>query len=161
MHDTLTGLYNRAYFEEEMARLERGRTFSMSAVVADVDGLKRVNDNAGHATGDALLECAARVLSLSFRAEDIVARNGGDEFGVLSIGADSTVAAEALRRIHSNLTEQNASQNGIRLSLSIGVATTKEGMSLAQTLKQADRACMLTSSPMRLIRRRRIYRKKQ
>lgn len=70
--------------------------------------------------------------------EDIVARNGGDEFGVLSIGADSTVAAEALRRIHSNLTEQNVSQNGIRLSLSIGVATTKEGMSLAQTLKQAD-----------------------
>ena len=51
-HDTLTGLYNRMYFDEELARLERGRLYPVSIISTDADGLKEVNDREGHAAGD-------------------------------------------------------------------------------------------------------------
>jgi len=62
-HDLLTGLYNRNFFMEEMARFERGREFPISIVVADVDNLKSINDRQGHAAGDTLLKLAAQVLT--------------------------------------------------------------------------------------------------
>jgi PAS domain S-box-containing protein len=82
-HDTLTGLYNRNFFETEMARIQLGRLFPISIVVADVDNLKTVNDHYGHSAGDELLRKVAQQLRQTFRAEDIVARIGGDEFAVL------------------------------------------------------------------------------
>ena len=83
-HDALTGLYNRAYLEEEFDRLMLGRSFyPVGVVMVDVDGMKAVNDRLGHEAGDALLQTAAAVLASAFRAEDIVARIGGDEFVVL------------------------------------------------------------------------------
>ena len=66
MHDTLTGIYNRGFFEEELARLEHSREFPVSIIMADVDQLKVVNDTRGHAKGDELLQYAANILARYF-----------------------------------------------------------------------------------------------
>jgi len=89
-HGALTGVYNRAYFEEELERLKRGRGFSpVSVVTVDVDGMKAINDSLGHAAGDAV------VLASAFRNEDVVARIGGDEFAVLLPASDKGYCGES------------------------------------------------------------------
>jgi len=138
-HDALSGLYNRAYFEEEFARLERGRSFfPVSVVMADVDGMKAVNDTQGHEAGDALLQRAATVLIAAFRAEDVVCRIGGDEFAVLLPGADRSAAEKALTRVREILAIHNSNVQGTPLSLSIGAATGEEGCKLAEIMREAD-----------------------
>jgi diguanylate cyclase (GGDEF)-like protein/PAS domain S-box-containing protein len=137
-HDALTGLYNRAYFEEEMARVERGRLFPVSAVVSDIDHLKPVNDRDGHAAGDDLLRRAAAVLQAAFRSEDVVARIGGDEFAVLLPGADASAAERALVRVRNGLRIHNGRYPGQSLSLSLGIATGERGCSMASLLQEAD-----------------------
>jgi PAS domain S-box-containing protein len=90
-HDTLTGFYNRTFFEEELQRLATQRIVPVSVIMVDVDGLKEVNDTLGHAAGDKVLRQTASVLLSVFRAEDIVARIGGDEFVVILPGAEQPV----------------------------------------------------------------------
>ena len=68
LHDRLTGLYNRNYFEEEIRRIESGRFSPTGLLVCDVDGLKLVNDTLGHDAGDKLLYSVARVIEKCFRA---------------------------------------------------------------------------------------------
>jgi len=139
-HDVLTGLYNRAYFEAEMARLQSGRQFPVSVIMADLDGLKRINDSRGHAAGDELLRRAAAMLRLAFRAEDVVARIGGDEFAVLLPHTDERTGQEALARVRSHLAEHNLAQSDLPISLSLGLATAKSGSSLAEAMKRDDQA---------------------
>lgn len=137
-HDSLTSLYNRAYFEEELARLQQGRQFPISMIMADVDGLKMVNDTLGHPAGDTLLRRAAQVLKNSFRAEDVVARVGGDEFIALMPTTDNTTAEQIAMRIYKRLEAHNTENNEIPLSMSLGVATAEKGERLANALQQAD-----------------------
>jgi diguanylate cyclase (GGDEF)-like protein/PAS domain S-box-containing protein len=137
-HDVLTGLYNRAYFEESIARLEEKSAFPISILVADVDGLKRINDEFGHSAGDDLLRSAAEILRASFRAEDVVARIGGDEFAVLLPGADEQIAEQLSRRIASNLKRYNLSHPQMPVHLSYGIATATQPLPLAQLFSQAD-----------------------
>jgi len=138
-HDALSGLYNRAHFEEEFARQELGRSFfPVSVVMADVDGMKVVNDTRGHDAGDALLQRAATVLTAAFRADDVVCRIGGDEFAVLLPGADRSAAEKAMARVKDILTIHNSSVRGAPLSISFGVATGEEGCKLADIMREAD-----------------------
>lgn len=138
-HDTLTGLYNRTLFDEQMLKIERSRTFPVSIVVVDVDGLKLVNDTQGHATGDDLLRRAAKILKVSFRTNDIVARIGGDEFAILLVEADAQKAREAIVRIENSLMEHNKKNQILPLSLSYGAATGYQGNSLNELFKEADK----------------------
>ncbi len=138
-HDALTGLYNRAYFKEEMERLEQGRQFPVSIVVADVDRLKNVNDTLGHAAGDELIIRAALLLKGAFRAEDVVARIGGDEFAVLLPSADTVAVDEALHRLAARLKSYNESNVEAALSMSLGAATAVKGDRLEETLRLADK----------------------
>jgi diguanylate cyclase (GGDEF)-like protein len=137
-HDGLTGLYNRIFFADEMARLQRGRQFPISIIVADVDGLKQINDRQGHTTGDDLLKRTASVLKESLRADEVVARMGGDEFAVLLPKTDATTARAVLDRIKDRLSSHNASQSAMHLSFSLGAATARRSGSLLEALKQAD-----------------------
>lgn len=133
-HDILTGLFNRNFFEVEMARLQPSRLFPISIVIADLDDLKTINDRFGHPAGDELLRKAARVMQQSFRTEDIAARIGGDEFAILLPQTDEENAKAAVTRLRNNLERQ---QNGM-LTLSIGMATGEEGGSLLETMRLAD-----------------------
>ena len=137
-HDRLTGIYNRAYFEEEQARLDHGRQFPVSVLMADVDGLKETNDTHGHQAGDELLRQTAEVLKSAFRAQDVVARIGGDEFGILLAGADPEVAQASIDRIRKNLEIHNSTPGNILIRLSLGYASAVAAGDLSEATKQAD-----------------------
>jgi diguanylate cyclase (GGDEF)-like protein/PAS domain S-box-containing protein len=137
-HDTLTGLYDRGFFMEEMAQLERRREFPISIVMADVDHLKETNDQEGHAAGDALLKRVARVLIAAFRVKDVVARLGGDEFAVLLLATDATGAKVLLQRVQQVIQKDNAAHTETPIRLSLGVSTAETPASLSVVLKEAD-----------------------
>jgi len=138
LHDTLTDLYNRGYFEEEMARIERGRSFPVSILMADLDGLKRINDTHGHAIGDRLIMDAADILRRAVRSSDVVARLGGDEFALILPGTDALIAARVVERIRGIEAEFNREPRGYQVSFSIGFATSVKDQPLEETLKSAD-----------------------
>ena len=137
-HDALTGLYNRAYFEEELARLERGRHFPVSIIIGDIDRLKATNDVYGHGTGDKLLREAAQLIKGAIRGEDVITRIGGDEFAILLPGTGTSATTEAVSRIKESLAAYNATHEDCPLAISFGAATADMGP-LADTLKEADK----------------------
>ena len=137
-HDALTGLYNRAYFEEELARLERGRHFPVSIIIGDIDRFKATNDHYGHSTGDKLLREAAQLIKGAIRGEDVITRIGGDEFAVLLPRTDRSATTEAIARIKESLASYNATHEDCPLAISFGAATTNTGP-LSDTLKEADK----------------------
>ncbi|MBL8077659.1 MAG: diguanylate cyclase [Anaerolineales bacterium] len=125
--DPLTGIYNRTFFEAELERMNMSRDFPISIIIADVDNLKITNDQFGHAVGDQLLKNTAQLLQETFRAADIIARIGGDEFGVLLPNTDSETAGQLLSRLRSKLDGQNAERPELRVYLSQGVCTGERG----------------------------------
>jgi len=137
-HDALTGLYNRTFFDDAIKRIESGRQFPISIVMADVDDLKEINDRNGHAAGDETLKQTAKVLLSSFRSEDIIARIGGDEFAILMPATSATIAEKAIRRIKDNILTSTPDPAKHTIRLSLGTSTMEQGGSLEEGLKKAD-----------------------
>ncbi|TYO98052.1 PAS domain S-box protein [Desulfallas thermosapovorans] len=138
LHDALTGLYNRNYFEEEMHRLVKGRQFPVSLICADVDGLKQVNDSLGHKKGDELLVSTATIIKNALRASDVVARVGGDEFVIILPQSDLDAAESACRRIRDSIAQYNRQKPDLPISISLGCATAQTGKDMANLYKLAD-----------------------
>lgn len=136
-HDPLTGLFNRAYFDAELQRIEAGRDYPVSIVMADIDGLKAVNDTRGHDEGDRIIKGAAEVLMSAFRSGDIVARIGGDEFAVLLSHTDYDTVLATMQRIKA--LESDTRLADFARSLSLGSATATRADELLDAMKTADR----------------------
>jgi diguanylate cyclase (GGDEF)-like protein len=146
MTDPLTCLYNRRYFfdhlEKECAHMNR-RTKSIALIILDIDHFKLVNDKYGHQIGDTVLNELSRVVEKALRSGEILARIGGEEFGVLIPDADPNDAANIALRICREVREHVFKDDGeqaLKVTCSAGVTTIDEpSFRTADTLyKQAD-----------------------
>jgi diguanylate cyclase (GGDEF)-like protein/PAS domain S-box-containing protein len=136
-HDQLTGLYNRRFFVEELKRLDTKRNYPLAVIMADVNGLKLINDSFGHAAGDELLIKTAEAIRKGCRADDIICRIGGDEFIVLLPNTDMLEAESVVQRIKAICSNEMVSS--IELSISFGWETkTSEDQDIAQIFKKAE-----------------------
>ena len=131
IRDQLTGLYNRRFLEDALAR-ESGRAMrtgeTMALLIIDVDHFKKINDTFGHESGDAVLRELGAVLEKTIRKTDIVGRFGGEEFLVLMPGADIDAALaranavlDAVRAMHVDIPNGAPLRN---ITASIGLAVT-------------------------------------
>jgi len=119
-HDAVTGLYNRAFFEEELNRLDVPRNLPLSLIMGDVNGLKLVNDGFGHLTGDALLKKTAEALREACRRDDLIARWGGDEFTLLLPRTGEEEANAVMERIRERVSRIR--DLPVRPSIALGCA---------------------------------------
>ncbi|MCK8058249.1 MULTISPECIES: diguanylate cyclase domain-containing protein [unclassified Fusibacter] len=154
-HDKLTGLFNRAYFDEKLGQLNRAGAYPFSIIVGDMNGLKDVNDLLGHDSGDQLLIDMAKILKNACRETDIIARYGGDEFLVLIPHGDEVVADRIIKSIESQTKDSQKSM--LKPSIALGAATIHdESLSVEQLIQLADdamyaqKACCLQSSRSKL-----------
>lgn len=139
VHDTLTSLYNRTYFEEEINRLENDRNNPVGMIIFDLDNLKLVNDTMGHEAGDRLLQNFARILGQCFRSGDVVSRVGGDEFAVIMPKTSEEVLNMAAERVNHLVNEYNEDNPALPLSVSMGIAYRQDSrFSLRDIYKEAD-----------------------
>lgn len=136
--DPLTGLFNRGYFDGTVKLMEKSRHYPISILMADIDELKKVNDEYGHACGDELIVRAAQCLQSICRADDVLCRIGGDEFVALFPHTSEKVIGQIAERLTQQVSRENQTASGTPLQLAIGTATALHKHRLLQTLKQAD-----------------------
>ena len=139
-HDILTKLHNRAFYTDELNRLERKSLRPVSAVVIDLNGLKEANDERGHDAGDALLRRFGEVLNSVVKSPHHATRIGGDEFAVLMPGADQQAAIGMIETINEILKINNQFYSDALLSVSMGSATSEPGETMEALMKRADDA---------------------
>ena len=138
-HDELTGLYNRRFFEEEHKRLDTQRQLPETIIMADINGLKNINDKYGHKMGDELIKAVSRILKECCRKEDIVARWGGDEFIILLPKTTEKDAKDLIERIRKAYSMQKL-ENKINISISLGFATKNSlTKNIEDVIEQADK----------------------
>ncbi len=129
--DALTGLYNRRYFDERLASevaYAHRHSAQLGLVMIDIDHFKKVNDTHGHLVGDMILQSVARKMAAVIRAEDVLARYGGEELVIIARGVPRDglrVLAERMRRALHDTTIPHQSQS-LRATISAGVATLDE-----------------------------------
>jgi diguanylate cyclase (GGDEF)-like protein len=145
IRDALTGLYNYGYFREalyhEVKKSHRYKT-PLVLLFLDIDDFKLINDTLGHLQGDEVLRHVAALLTEGIRRADLICRYGGDEFVMLlsQTPPEQAVAlAERLRRLIAGTTV-NPVVPDLKVTVSIGVAGLKPGMSMEDLLKAADDA---------------------
>jgi diguanylate cyclase (GGDEF)-like protein len=139
-HDVLTKLHNRAFYMDELNRLQRKPLRPVSALIIDLDGLKVANDQRGHDAGDALLRRVGEVLNGAVSMPNHAARIGGDEFAVLMPGADRQAALAMLETIQELLKINNQFYSNAPLDISVGHATSEEGETMEAMVRRADLA---------------------
>ncbi|WFD11896.1 HD domain-containing phosphohydrolase [Tepidibacter hydrothermalis] len=120
-HDQLTGLYNRRFFEEKLSRLDMERSLPLTIIMADVNGLKLINDSFGHTLGDELLKKVAEVIMRGCRVTDIICRLGGDEFVILLPKTDTYEVEQIIKRIKTMALKEKV--GSVDISISFGYET--------------------------------------
>jgi len=147
-HDSLTGLYNRAYFDEELRRLDTARQLPITIVMGDINGLKIINDAYGHEKGDLFIKKIADILRDTFRKEDIISRWGGDEFIAILPSTYEKDTKDIINRIKKMCIERSTAD--MPLSISLGVSSKKSSnKDMNSVLKEAEDKmykCKITES---------------
>jgi len=145
--DGMTSLYNHRYFQERLKEeFERADRYKrpLSVVMMDIDFFKHYNDAHGHPQGDELLKSFSAILKKTIRESDIASRYGGEEFVVImpeTGGELAFASAERVRKaIEANDFQGGETQPGGRVTVSMGVSSYTEGMSVDELLKSADNA---------------------
>lgn len=139
MHDPLTGLYNRAKFEQGIEAIKKNSIICVTIMVCDVDGLKQVNDRKGHKEGDKLLIKVADILKKCFREEDKIYRIGGDEFAAILEVNNTEFIDSIYERVNSAIKEYNENNPEFHIGVSIGFAcSTNQCYDIDTLFKQAD-----------------------
>lgn len=152
--DPLTGVYNRYHLDGLLQQVHKDRG-PLSVLMADVNGLKMINDHLGHHAGDELLRTAAQQLLKHIRQEDCLARLGGDEF-VMVLSCPGSVVRERLSTIRKALEAWNAA-GGLPLELSFGLAGSDDGSVAPEVLlRQADARMMEEKNRVRAASHARI-----
>jgi diguanylate cyclase (GGDEF)-like protein len=139
--DVLTGLANRRAWVEAIEAAElRARVEGLVAIVliADVDGLKRVNDTFGHDAGDELIQSVGRVIADAAPARAVAARLGGDEFGLLLLAAAGSALPDTLGPMVRAALQRHPGVRGMPLSASLGVASCPPADSVLDAVSFAD-----------------------
>lgn len=146
-HDTLTGLYNRHYFEQQLKHsiytASRGKN-SYALLYIDLDQFKTINDTAGHGAGDELLSEVAQIFAMRTRKGDVLARLGGDEFGLLLDDCDEAQALQVAGSFVQSLSGFSFDWEGLSYNItpSVGISLiSKDTVTAAEALRQADIAC--------------------
>lgn len=135
--DQLTGLYNRRFYEEELKRLDIRRNLPITIVMADVNGLKLINDSFGHALGDELLKKVAYAIEKGCRGDDVIARLGGDEFVVILTKTNYHQAEQIIKRINDFVLKEKV--GSIDISISFGYETKyNEKEDIGEIFKNAE-----------------------
>jgi len=135
--DSLTGLYNRRFFEEEMSRLDAPKQLPISIITGDLNGLKIINDTYGHKKGDEMLIKTASILKQVLRSEDILARHGGDEFIILLPQTENKQAQKIVERIKKETSR--TADDDVPVSIGMGAATkTLSSQDINDVLQEAD-----------------------
>ncbi|MEG2917927.1 MAG: diguanylate cyclase [Clostridium sp.] len=116
--DTLTGIYNRTYFEEKIEELNKDEFLPLGLIMGDVNGLKLINDSVGHLEGDLLLKSISKVLQLASDDKGFVFRWGGDEFMILIPNCNEYSCEKVVQRIQEEC--RNDDYKYIELSISLG-----------------------------------------
>ena len=138
--DSLTGLHNRRYFHETLAReVDRAQRYQrrLSLVIIDVDGFKEINDRIGHLAGDAVLAEIADRIRQVVRSADIPCRVGGDEFGVIVPEVEVGQARQLVGRIQRAVSAQAIARAG-RVRVSAGVADLQPNDSPTSMFERGD-----------------------
>jgi diguanylate cyclase (GGDEF)-like protein len=143
--DDLTGLLNRRGFlsmARQQVKIAQRESWKMLLLFADLDGLKKINDNFGHPRGDDALRTVAEILRETFRTSDLVARLGGDEFIILAPNVSSGGDGAIIQRLEETIGRHNARLSCYQLSLSWGFAyfDPHQHGSLDDVIVQADQA---------------------
>ena len=139
-HDVMTGLFNRAYFEETIQKLELNRKDPVGIIILDLNYLKKTNDTLGHQAGDKLIRRLAEVMIAAFNNGQIAARIGGDEFAVILPRTEESEMVDFIKQIHALIEINNKYYREPILSISAGFATSSPGMSLERVIQLADDA---------------------
>lgn len=138
MHDSLTGLKNRAYFETKLPQMDQEKNYPLSIIMGDVNGLKLVNDAFGHKSGDLLLQTAATTILDTCSEESMVARLGGDEFAIVLPSCNENETIEIIDAIRNNCLKVDSLP--VPLSISFGFAVkTEADPDINTIMRQADK----------------------
>lgn len=125
-HDSLTSLYNKAYFDEEIKRLGKSRKIPLSIIFGDANNLKLVNDVFGHNKGDELLKKVSKVLQKCCRKEDIISRWGGDEFAIILPDTNLSTANNIIERIKIACHLESDGKYPVSIALGAAVKETED-----------------------------------